>query len=149
MNYNGLFFRGTWSVSFSFSFSLSHDTHISQYGMVSFSLVSLQLYIQNYSPRSIQIISVPARCLQWLLHASRIKSKLLLWPMQSDTCPSTISFQTILLHYLPHYAPPMLISLLFRRHMRHDVLSTWKNQIFPHFQLKCDFSREVFPGDLI
>lgn len=82
--------------------------------------VFYELYIQNYSPWSIQILSVFAWYLQRLLKAPRIKSKLLSRTMWSDTCPRS----TILLH---HSAPHTLI-LLFFRHTRHDTLSTWKSR---------------------
>ena len=106
MNNNVLFFRGACSISFSFFiFSLSYCTHISQYGMLSFSLFPLQLQIQYYSPWSIQVISVLAQCLQWLLKAPRIKFKLLPWLVHSDTFPSTVLLQRILTHHSPRSAP--------------------------------------------
>lgn len=52
--------------------------------------VCTQLYIQNYSPGSIQILSAFAWYLQWLLKAPRIKPKLLPWPMWSITIRAVI-----------------------------------------------------------
>lgn len=110
----------------------TYNTHISQYKTVRFYLFSPNLYIQNYSPWSILILSVFAWFLQWLLKEPRIKSELFPWPMWSDSCPIYSLIQTIFLH---HSVPHMLISLLFLRHMRHDILSTWEKSDLSTFSV--------------
>lgn len=84
---NFLFLRGACAISFSSSFSLTHSSQRLANMKRKVLSVCTQLYIQNYSPWSIQILSAFAWYLQWLLKAPRIKAKLLPWPLWSATCP--------------------------------------------------------------
>lgn len=108
--------------------SLTHNTHrlanMYHYDCVCLFVFS-QLYIQNYSPWSIQLILVLVWYRRWLLKASRIRSKLLLWPLWLRA-PSTIynlvmdnSSMSFISFCSKHAGFPSVL-----RYTRQDTLST-------------------------